>query len=212
MSLYIITDGNKNYIRRDLNGKYVTVKNRALADEFYEMWTAQKVLKNNITPKKRKLYHVFEEETGFSNFQKQKDKNSESQETDIKNECCVKEVYSNENITRLVEKISGIQKFVSENEVRGNSLSALLSNTDKEITDIEHYIEFNDLKSEDELKAYSMLKERLESRRKIKDELAILRQLADCKLDTKTISDTLETISKLDNKTYTPRALKELFN
>ena len=36
MALYVITDGNKNYIRRDIDGKYVAARSRALADEFLE--------------------------------------------------------------------------------------------------------------------------------------------------------------------------------
>ena len=42
MALYVITDGNKNYIRRDIDGKYVAARNRALADEFLEKWKAEK--------------------------------------------------------------------------------------------------------------------------------------------------------------------------
>ena len=66
MALYVITDGNKNYIRRDIDGKYVAARSRALADEFLEKWKAEKVLKNNLTPKKRKLYRVVEEDVGFT--------------------------------------------------------------------------------------------------------------------------------------------------
>ena len=36
-----------------------------MADEFLEKWKAEKVLKNNLTPKKRKLYRVVEEDVGF---------------------------------------------------------------------------------------------------------------------------------------------------
>ena len=207
MSLFVITDGNKNYIRRDLNGKYVPVRSRALADEFSEMWKARKVLDNNLTPKSRKRYHISEEETGFSNFQKPTEQKTEPIKVEIK----VNTDDFSKKIDELREKILGLQRFVADNEDRRTKLSDLLSNTDKEITDIQHYIEFTDLENEDSLKAYQMLKERLKSRRIIKNELAVLRQLADCKMDTSMFSDLLTVISEIDNKKYVPRVLTELF-
>lgn len=205
MSLYVITDGNKNYIRRDLNGKYVSVRSRALADEFPEMWKAKKVLDNNLTPKNRKRYHITEEETGFSNFQKPTEQMPEPKKVEEAEDFSQK-------IEMLKEKILNLQRFVADNEERRTKLSDLLSSTDKEITDIQHYIEFTELESEDSLKTYKMLKERLKSRRNIKNELAVLRQLADCKMDTSMFGDLLTVISEMDNKKYVPRVLTELFN
>lgn len=73
MALYVVTDGHKNYIRRDVNGKYVIARSRALADEYIEKWKAEKILRNNITPKKRKKFYVKEEDVGIANVATEKD-------------------------------------------------------------------------------------------------------------------------------------------
>ena len=145
MALYVITDGNKNYIRRDINGKYVVAKSRALADEFLEKWKADKVLKNNLAPKKRKLYHVVEEDIGFTVIKKPKQDHTENP----KEETCSKQLTKSPQIDDLRKKIESIKKFIDDAENRRIELSDLLSNTDKEITDIQHYIEFNDIEGDD---------------------------------------------------------------
>ena len=208
MSLFVITDGRKAYIRRDITGKYVPVMSRALADEFSERWKAKKVLENNLTPKKRKNFHILEEETGFSTTKTKEPEKKEAPKVEIRADA--KDCY--QKIDELKENIFKIQKFITDNEDRRSKLSDLLSNTDKEITDIQHYIEFSNLENEDSLKTYQMLKDRLKSRRIIKNELSILRQLSDCKMDASMFNDLLTVISELDNKTYVPRVLTELFN
>ena len=196
MALYVITDGNKNYIRRDIDGKYVAARSRALADEFLEKWKAEKVLKNNLTPKKRKLYRVVEEDVGFTVVKKP--------EQD--------QLILSPQIEELRKKIEGVKKFIDDAENRRSELSDLLSNTDKEITDIQHYIEFSDINGEDITSTYNMLKTRLKNRRQIKNELSVLRQLAECKMDASMFGDLLTVISDLDNKTYVPRVLTSLFS
>ena len=207
MALYIITDGNKNYIRRDINGKYVPVKSRALADEFEEKWKAKKVLDNNLNPKTRKGFYISEEETGILNTIKEENNKSPCIiESNIKTDFC------NDNFSELKNKILEIKKFIDENESRKLELTELLSITDKEITDIQHFIEFSDLDDVEILKIYHMLKARLKNRRNIKNELVVLRQLSECKMEKDILGDVLTTISEFDNKKYAPRVLTELFN
>lgn len=208
MALYVITDGNKNYIRRDIDGKYVAARSRALADEFLEKWKAEKVLKNNLTPKKRKLYRVVEEDVGFTVVKKPEQDQAEKPKEERKPE----QLLLSPQIEELRKKIEGVKKFIDDAENRRSELSDLLSNTDKEITDIQHYIEFSDINGEDVASTYNMLKTRLKNRRQIKNELSVLRQLAECKMDASMFGDLLTVISDLDNKTYVPRVLTSLFS
>lgn len=208
MALYVITDGNKNYIRRDIDGKYVAARSRALADEFLEKWKAEKVLKNNLTPKKRKLYRVVEEDVGFTVVKKPEQDQAEKPKEERKPE----QLLLSPQIEELRKKIEGVKKFIDDAENRRSELSDLLSNTDKEITDIQHYIEFSDINGEDIASTYNMLKTRLKNRRQIKNELSVLRQLAECKMDASMFGDLLAVISDLDNKTYVPRVLTSLFS
>lgn len=208
MALYVITDGNKNYIRRDIDGKYVAARSRALADEFLEKWKAEKVLKNNLTPKKRKLYRVVEEDVGFTVVKKPEQDQAEKPKEERKPE----QLLLSPQIEELRKKIEGVKKFIDDAENRRSELSDLLSNTDKEITDIQHYIEFSDINGDDVASTYNMLKTRLKNRRQIKNELSVLRQLAECKMDASMFGDLLTVISDLDNKTYVPRVLTSLFS
>jgi len=208
MALYVITDGNKNYIRRDIDGKYVAARSRALADEFLEKWKAEKVLKNNLTPKKRKLYRVVEEDVGFTVVKHPEQDQAENPKEERKPE----QLLLSPQIEELRKKIEGVKKFIDDAENRRSELSDLLSNTDKEITDIQHYIEFSDINGEDIASTYNMLKTRLKNRRQIKNELSVLRQLAECKMDASMFGDLLTVISDLDNKTYVPRVLTSLFS
>ena len=208
MALYVITDGNKNYIRRDIDGKYVAARSRALADEFLEKWKAEKVLKNNLTPKKRKLYRVVEEDVGFTVVKKPEQDQAENPKEERKPE----QLLLSPQIEELRKKIEGVKKFIDDTENRRSELSDLLSNTDKEITDIQHYIEFSDINGDDVASTYNMLKTRLKNRRQIKNELSVLRQLAECKMDASMFGDLLTVISDLDNKTYVPRVLTSLFS
>lgn len=208
MALYVITDGNKNYIRRDIDGKYVAARSRALADEFLEKWKAEKVLKNNLTPKKRKLYRVVEEDVGFTVVKKPEQDQAEKPKEERKPE----QLILSPQIEELRKKIEGVKKFIDDAENRRSELSDLLSNTDKEITDIQHYIEFSDINGDDVASTYNMLKTRLKNRRQIKNELSVLRQLAECKMDASMFGDLLTVISDLDNKTYVPRVLTSLFS
>ena len=96
-------------------------------------------------------------------------------------------------------------------EERKNKLSGDLSNIDKEITDIQHYIEFGNFNAYQGWLAFSMLRHRLKKRRKIKNEFQILSQIGECKINSAMVNDIQAAIHKINNKSYTPRVLPELF-
>ena len=56
-----------------------------------------------------------------------------------------------------------------------------------------------------------MLQNRLKKRRKIKNELQVLTQLGDCKIDSSMLVDITKAIEDMNNRIYTPRILTELF-
>ena len=95
-----------------------------------------------------------------------------------------------------------------------DNLSQMLSDVDKEICDIMHYLEFNDLDDCDMLKASKMLQERRRHRRKIKDEMektVLMREtFLDRAFETK-IHQSLEVMEKMKTRQYTPRKLNDLF-
>lgn len=91
-------------------------------------------------------------------------------------------------------------------------LRHLLSEIDREICDIEHYIEFFSLDAARGYKAYRMLKERLERRRDIKREMARAQVfLAGTSADFAS-GKVSRQIKGIETCQYTPRILTELFS
>ena len=56
-----------------------------------------------------------------------------------------------------------------------------------------------------------MLRNRLKKRRKIKDELQVLFQLGECKMNSEMLNDVESVILDMNNREYRPRILTELF-
>lgn len=200
MALYVVTDGHKNYIRRDVNGKYVIARSRALADEYIEKWKAEKILRNNITPKKRKKFYVKEEDVGIANVATEKDTDNVDGD----------KTYHSQ-VDTIYKKVEDIKNFIHGFENRKNELSSFLSRIDKEIIDIQHYIEFTDIEDDDALSTYKMLKQRLKLRRQVKNELSIIGHMRECKMECSMIDSLSEMILNIDKKTYVPRIMTNLF-
>ncbi len=96
-----------------------------------------------------------------------------------------------------------------------NNLNQMLSDVDKEICDIMHYLEFSDLNDSEMLRASRMLQERRRKRREIKDEMdktALMRStFLDGAFGIK-VQQSLEVMEKMKERQYTPRKLSELFD
>lgn len=93
----------------------------------------------------------------------------------------------------------------------GEELRGQLSAVDLEICDIHHYMEFFALDVAKGYKAYRMLKERLERRRHIKDEMAKVNCFLAGSSGDFSSGKVGRQIKGLDNCKYTPRILNELF-
>ncbi|MDD6157577.1 MAG: hypothetical protein PUB52_11235 [Lachnospiraceae bacterium] len=95
-----------------------------------------------------------------------------------------------------------------------NNLKEMLSEVDKEICDIMHYLEFNELSDKDMIKASRMLQERRRHRREIKDEMEKTALMKSTFLDGAfgiKVQQSLEFMEKMKQRQYTPRKLTELF-
>ncbi len=95
-----------------------------------------------------------------------------------------------------------------------SNLSQMLSDVDKEICDIMHYLELNDLTDADMLKASKMLQDRRRHRRKIKDEMDKTALMKSTFLDGTfgiKVQQSLEIMERMKDRQYTPRKLASLF-
>lgn len=93
-----------------------------------------------------------------------------------------------------------------------NSLNESLSRHDKEVIDIYHYIEFNELGASDGYKAYKMLHNTLKARRKDKDKILEVEATRSVFSDSKINKSIGEIMSNRNEKRYSPRVMKELFS
>lgn len=215
MSYYVLTDGHGSYIRRDnYSLKYVPVRNSTMAEKFDQRVKAANVLKNAIPKKIRSQYSILELSEGQTNEvhpsqlkeleKRQNDKNK------IVKLIAARPIPNDQN-DKWRSGLSDLVEFISDAETRKKELVSQLSEVDKEITDINHYIEFGKFNAYQGWLAFSMLRNSLRKRRKIKDELRVIVELGSCKITSGMLADINKAITELGNRKYVPRVLKELF-
>ena len=95
-----------------------------------------------------------------------------------------------------------------------NNLNRMLSDVDKEVCDIMHYLEFNELDDGEMLRAAKMLQVRRRHRREIKDEMEKTALMRSTFLDGTfgiKVQQGLDIMERMRDRHYTPRKLNDLF-
>lgn len=87
-----------------------------------------------------------------------------------------------------------------------------LSQVDKKRTDLEHYMEFNSFSACEGYYLAKAMQDCMRERRKIKNQLEFTQILKNSSYKQIAQGKTLSSIKNLENKSYTPRVLKDLFN
>ena len=114
---------------------------------------------------------------------------------------------TDEQTVDFMEIFNGV---ASLNNCKSGCLTKLngeLSRLNEEITDIEHYIEFSKLNVSDAYRAYKMLRDTLQERRQVKDNIRVVKEMYEC-CNVKRLAEVRE---ELDNRVYAPRRLSGLF-
>jgi len=172
--------------------------------------TARKVKKNQLKQSIREGLHVLEiitsdnaitlespadetEEQKIIEIEKEEIEDIELNEDEI--------IDLNNSIYKIFEKVGVIDSLLNESETELMILHQALSITDKEISDIYHWIELSSFNARDGYKISALLKEKLVKRRKIKNSIEILTEMPQLELKLK----------HQKNKKYAPRELKDLF-
>lgn len=117
--------------------------------------------------------------------------------------------YTNER--NAEELILEIEELVKALKKRKEQLPNEQSVVDKERCDIEHYIEFNCLSASEGYKAYRMLKDCLDRRRAIKNEMEMIDSALRISVSNVKPARVAKIIHSPENKKYEPRVRKELF-
>jgi len=124
----------------------------------------------------------------------------------------VEKVAVADNIQIWIDRIADINGLTQEASKRKEILLQQLSDVDKEICDVMHYIEFAKLNAAQGYKAFKMIKDRRIKRRSIKNELNIISVILSKKFSDSISKEIIKTVENMDKRTYEPRMLKELFD
>lgn len=195
---YIIQIG-KNFVCIDSNGRYTECSdiNKALHVPIHK---ANNIINNCISPDKRKHCRVL-------------NVNSAVQTKVAPPKPINKTVVATPEHKSLFDKVMTSFRAIDVTgfDKEGGELAQKLSHVDQEISDIEHYIEFNKLNAADGYKAFKMLQDKRLERRAIKDDFLKFKILSEANVSDIFDGTLEEKLRELDNRTYTPRVLKELF-
>lgn len=201
MAQYVITDGTR-WIMRDKHGRYVPTSCEALADVFSNK-QATGIFQSNLSKALKSVFRVQKIDEP-SKLIKQI-----SQETAQEN---TERVSTAENIKRWIDKIDGLNGLATEALHRKDELVQQLSKVDQELSDVNHYIEFCNLNAAQGYKAYKMIKDRRIKRRSIKNELQVVDIILSKKISETATDEIQKAIAGMDQRTYEPRVLNELFD
>lgn len=199
MCMYIIADSKGNYIRKD-NNRYVSVRSEKKAFRWQKQQTAENILLSSLSKKLRTGYKVIP-------IEDQKTANSASEKAIFNTP-----IASGNGDSVWEEKLQELASFSDDVQNRFVELNDMLSNVDKKITDLQHYIEFNNLNACEGWKCFDMLQHLLRERRQIKNEIEIVQRFMGHGFCQSNIAQLYQEIESSKNKKYTPRALPELFS
>lgn len=201
MAQYVITDGTR-WIMRDRKGKYVPTSCEALADVFSNK-QATGIFQSNLSKALKSVFRVQKIDEPPKLIKQI------SQETVQEN---TEKVSTAENVQRWIDKIEGLNELATEALHRKDELVQQLSKVDQELSDVNHYIEFCNLNAAQGYKAYKMIKDRRIKRRSIKNELQVVDIILSKKICETATDEIQKAIAGMDQRTYEPRVLNELFN
>jgi hypothetical protein len=216
---FLLFDGKKNYLRRDAQGNFIPVKKKILAEAWDNRKTAQNILNNSVCKNLRNRYRVVEvEDVSPPPIINQPTTKPDGKEVDNEPEQQVNFAIAFEEgdvddaeIVEWCNRLNSFTNFVQEAEDRRKELVDMLSDVDKELSDLDHRLEAKSFNAAEGCVFSKMRRERLLKRRRIKNELTILTWLGECKVNTSMLLDIKKEVEKLNNRTYQPRKLIGLF-
>jgi hypothetical protein len=203
---FVLTNGTK-FIKCDINGQYKEVSNLNIADIYDSQKTATNVMLNSISKALSRTYYVAEIVDGNiiqcsasrpNKVVKSKSKQSYRFDSDFAD-------------TKWCKSFVGLEDLFKEAIKRGRELSQEISDIDSQITDIEHYIEFNSLNCRDGFKIYKKLKDVLQRRRYLKNEQKIVNAINKNHSASEHIKNITSVIGEYEKCEYQPRILINLF-
>lgn len=194
--MYVLTDSQGTYIRKDGN-RYVPVKSAKSALVWDDAKKAEKVLRNQLSGKIKTHYKVASVDEIVVNT------NSDVVHTEAE--------LSKVKVQKWSDRINSVATLFNDAKARYDELSYELSTVDKKVTDIQHYIEFNNLNACEGWKCCNLLQQLLRQRRVIKDERDIVKKIVDANTSNSQFEALQQNVSTYTPRVYTPRVMVDLF-
>ncbi|WP_099467817.1 hypothetical protein [Konateibacter massiliensis] len=201
MADYVITDGSR-WIMKDRKGKYVPTSCETFADLYTQRQA--NALYNNSLPKALKTVFRVEKVDKPPSLVKQATIKDTTYNTE--------KVMVADNIQKWLDKVSDLNGLANDALHRKEELLKQLSEIDKELSDISHYIEFVNLNAAQGYMTYKMIKDRRIKRRSVKNELEVLAIILGKKISETATDEIQKCVAGMDVRQYEPRIMKELFD
>ena len=197
--VYVLTDGYR-YIYQRADGKFAPTSSEVMADKFTRK-QADGILRNSLPKALRGIFRTEKyEDTNI--IQKKCDKDD-----DGKILLDVPKPIEDANVQVWLRKVETLNGLIDEANQRRDELNKKLSDIDQELSDLAHYCECKTLNAAQGYNAYKMIHDTRVKRRSIKNELNVVTII--CKSASK--DEIVNIINSLDNVTYKPRKLNNLF-
>jgi hypothetical protein len=200
MKMYYITDTSGNYYKIGANGNLVA----AASSEEATLFTLRQANERVGSGRKSRFYCIIETEVEDT------EPTYSAPEYDHVTKPTMFDGLNND-WEQTISKLCYMSAHIAEYQ---KNLNVMLSDVDKEICDLLHYLEFNELSDVEMLNTAEMLQDRRRRRREIKDELEktdVMRStFLDKQFDIK-VHQGLTQIERMKDRVYTPRRLPELF-
>lgn len=204
---FVITDGTR-FIRQNLEGKYKPTTNITMADTYPSRAAAINICKNCLGKALQRQYYVAQVRNGeivqcsLSAPQKTKKKRTGlhfQSHTD------------SPEIDAWYDRVRGMENIFEDAQTRNDEMAQKLSDLEGTVQDILHFIEFSSLGASDGYKIYTLLRDALRKRRALKNEKQIINAINNNYGSKDAVNDILAVIKGLQQQSYEPRILKDLF-
>lgn len=202
---YILANNQGSYIALHGN-KYVPSKSIRDAKIWDTVQEASNILVNSLSKKIRNGFRVKPINNTVISCRNSFEEDNSSSPREIcsrKIEAC--------DIDGWLAKVESVSNIFKDCERRFEEMNQMQSEIDKEIVDIQHYIEFGTFNAYQGWLCFKILQKLLLQRRQIKNEILILQNVQNCKLTEENIHNLKKSIAGLKTRVYAPRMLPELF-
>lgn len=207
MTTFIIKYNSDRFIRLTREG-FIFCKDAKDAATFDEPEKAFNVIQNNIKPHLAKYCDIVEiDSETFEEIIGNKSNVNITALKAIRNTSKI-----NCAVASMYEDINSLMHILNKLENKREDLTKKLSTVDREVTDLTHFIEFGKFNAYQAYETLITLKQKLEERRSIKNNLEFMQSITDKGLKSSDIAEVKNIFESESDKKYYPRELSILFN